>query len=252
MNGTLMVACNCDYGCPCNVNGRPTTGKCEGGWTWVVDTGRYASTTLDGLTFSILADWPGAIHEGGGRAVGYLDERADEAQREVLGRFMRGEAGGPWAIFINTYELDGPHPAPYEVEIAGARSRYKIGESAELQIEPIRNPVTGAEASPPAASRRAPRPQPRPLRQHDVQGGGRSQLRPLGSLRVHGGIRVQQALIAWRRTAGAGGLRPQVPAGRDPAGFSAREASSSSIACRIARSPLFSASTCLRPSRASQ
>jgi hypothetical protein len=143
-----MVACNCDYGCPCNVNGMPTTGKCEGGWTWAIESGRYGETTLDGLNFTILADWPGAIHDGGGRAVGFLDERADDAQRQALERLMRGEAGGPWAIFINTYELEGPHPAPYDVEVAGERSRYTVGEYAKLQMEPIRNPVTGADIHP--------------------------------------------------------------------------------------------------------
>jgi len=148
LEGTLMIACNCDYGCPCNVNGRPTTGKCEGGWTWHVESGRYASTPLDGLSFSIFADWPGAIHEGGGRAAGYFDERANDGQRHALTVLMRGEAGGPWAIFINTYELDGPHPVPYEVEVAEGNSRYRVGDAAELQIEAIKNPVTGDEVHP--------------------------------------------------------------------------------------------------------
>ncbi|HET7745329.1 MAG TPA: DUF1326 domain-containing protein [Gaiellaceae bacterium] len=142
------MACNCDYGCPCNVNGRPTTGKCEGGWTWHVESGRYETTSLDGLNFSIYADWPGAIHEGGGRAVAYVDERADERQRDAITTLMRGEAGGPWAIFINTYELDGPHRAPYAVDLAGGRSSCRIGDAAELQVEPIKNPVTGNEVNP--------------------------------------------------------------------------------------------------------
>jgi len=148
VEGTLMIACNCDYGCPCNVNGRPTTGKCEGGWTWHVESGRYGTTGLDGLNFSILADWPGAIHEGGGRAVAYVDERADRTQQDAITALVRGEAGGPWAIFINTYELDGPHQAPYTVDVAGERSHYRIGDVAELQVEPIRNPVSGAEVHP--------------------------------------------------------------------------------------------------------
>src|SRR3712207_7833229 len=37
LSGTLLIACNCDYGCPCNFNARPTQGKCEGGWIWHVD-----------------------------------------------------------------------------------------------------------------------------------------------------------------------------------------------------------------------
>lgn len=148
VEGTLMIACNCDYGCPCNVNGRPTTGKCEGGWTWHVESGHYQTTSLDGLNFSIFADWPAAIHEGGGRAVAYVDERADQSQREAITTLVRGEAGGPWAIFINTYELDGPHQAPYVVDLAGERSSYRIGAVAELQVEPIRNPVTGNQVHP--------------------------------------------------------------------------------------------------------
>lgn len=143
LRGTLLIACNCDYGCPCNVNGRPTTGDCEGGWTWYVDAGRYGDTPLDSLCFSIFADWPGAIHEGGGKAVAYVDERATEEQQQAVTTLARGLAGGPWAIFSTTYDLDGPHPAPYELELAGERSHYKIGDVAELHLRPIANPVTG-------------------------------------------------------------------------------------------------------------
>ena len=31
LSGTVFIACNCDYGCPCNFNARPTHGSCEGG-----------------------------------------------------------------------------------------------------------------------------------------------------------------------------------------------------------------------------
>lgn len=148
VEGTLMIACNCDYGCPCNVNGLPTTGNCEGGWTWHIEKGHYGHTSLDGLNFSIFAEWPGAIHDGGGKAVAFVDERADEAQREALAAISRGEVGGPWEIFGTTYELDGPHPAPYEVAVAGERSSFRIGDVAELQVEPIRNPVSGDEVHP--------------------------------------------------------------------------------------------------------
>jgi len=146
--GTILIACNCDWGCPCNVNGRPTNGDCEGGWTWQVERGSFGDVVLDGLAFAVFADWPGAIHEGGGRAVALVDDRADEAQQQALTALVRGEAGGPWAIFITTYELDGPHPAPFEISIDGDRSSYRIGEVAHLELEPITNPVTGAEIHP--------------------------------------------------------------------------------------------------------
>jgi len=148
LEGTILIACSCDWGCPCNVNGRPTNGDCEGGWTWNVERGHYEDVVLDGLAFAVFADWPGAIHEGGGRAVALVDDRADEAQRQALTALVRGEAGGPWAIFSTTYELDGPHPAPFEIAIDGDRSSYRIGDFARLELEPITNPVTGAEIHP--------------------------------------------------------------------------------------------------------
>jgi hypothetical protein len=145
LKGTVLVGCNCDYGCPCNFNAPPTTGDCEGGWAWHIEQGRYGDVTLDGLTLALFADWPGAIHEGNGKAVMYFDERADERQRKALEALARGGEGGPWGIFINTYELLGVHAAPFELELAGERSRLKVGDAVELQMEPIRNPVTGDE-----------------------------------------------------------------------------------------------------------
>src|SRR5262249_10083833 len=124
MRGTMIVACNCDFGCPCNVNGRPSTGKCEGGWTWHVDSGNYGDAALAGPSVRACAHGRGAIQEGGGVAVAFIDEGGDEAQRDALATLVRGEAGGPWAIFISTYELAEPRAMPYDVEVAEGSSRF--------------------------------------------------------------------------------------------------------------------------------
>jgi hypothetical protein len=145
LKGTVLVGCNCDYGCPCNFNAPPTSGDCEGGWTWHIEEGRFGDVDLSGLTISVFADWPGAIHEGNGKAVAYYDERADGEQREALESLARGGEGGPWGVFINTYELLHVKPASFELELNGERSRLKVGDVAELFMEPIRNPVTGDE-----------------------------------------------------------------------------------------------------------
>jgi hypothetical protein len=148
LKGTVLVACNCDYGCPCNYNARPSHGACEGGWTWVIDKGRRDGVSLDGLACSVFAAWPGAIHEGGGKAVAFFDERADEEQRDHLATLLRGEDGGPWSIFINTYSLEEPRPLPFEVRLAEHRSTLSIHGAVELAMEPIHNPVTGVEVHP--------------------------------------------------------------------------------------------------------
>lgn len=148
LKGTIVIACNCDFGCPCNFNAPPTRGKCEGGWVWAIQDGQVRGVRVDGLAIAVYADWPGAIHEGGGRAVSYVDDRADADQRDALTRLVRGELGGPWSIFINTYELIGPEPARFEMEFADYDSRLRIGSAVELELQKIRNPVTQAEVHP--------------------------------------------------------------------------------------------------------
>ena len=149
LTGSVILACNCEYGCPCNFNARPSHGHCEGGWTWHVEDGRLDDIRLDGLNFSMLADWPAAIHEGNGAALLLIDERADDRQRDAIARFLRGEIGGPWAILVNTITtFHGPKHVAYELELAGDRSRVRAGTTLELATEPIRNPVSKAEVHP--------------------------------------------------------------------------------------------------------
>ena len=148
VSGDVLIACNCDWGCPCNVNARPTHGHCEGGWVWAIESGAIDDVSLDGRSVAVFADWPAAIHEGGGKAVCYIDEDADDEQAAALTGLLLGELGGPWAIFINTYELDGPHRARFDTTLGDETPRTVVGEVAELEIEPIRNPVSGAEVHP--------------------------------------------------------------------------------------------------------
>ncbi len=149
LKGTVTLACNCDWGCPCNFNARPTHGHCEGEWTWHVEDGRYGQTRLDGLHFTLAADWPGAIHEGNGEALILVDERATDAQRQAILTLLGGEAGGPWSILRATLSrVHGPQFVPYTVELQGVHSTIRAGEKLHLELTPIRNPVTKAEVHP--------------------------------------------------------------------------------------------------------
>lgn len=148
VSGNVLIACNCDWGCPCNFNARPSRGHCQGGWIWMIERGQVDGAAVDGLGIALFAAWPGAIHEGGGRAFGYVDERADGARRAALTSLLQGEHGGPWGMFRKTYELSGPEPARFEVELAGHGSRARIGSFVELEFTKVRNPVTHAEVHP--------------------------------------------------------------------------------------------------------
>jgi hypothetical protein len=146
--GTLLISCNCDFGCPCNFNARPSRGDCDGQWLWHVEHGHVGGVSLDGLSFTVTADWPAAIHEGGGRAICLYDDRADDAQRAAIDDLVFGRLGGPWGVFINTYALEPPKAVPFEVHIDGLSTTATAGTSMRLEFDTIRNPVSGAEVHP--------------------------------------------------------------------------------------------------------
>ncbi len=149
LSGQVLVACNCDWGCPCNFNAPPTTGKCEGGWTWHVERGTFGDTNLDHVNFSVYVNWPGAIHDGNGEAVIFVDEKANDEQRAAVAQLMGGTIGGPWGVLAGTWPtVHGPFPVSYEIAFDGVHTRLRCGDDVLIECDAIRNPVTGAESHP--------------------------------------------------------------------------------------------------------
>jgi hypothetical protein len=93
MEGPWLKNCNCDPGCPCDFNQRPTRGYCQGMVAMRIETGHFGDVDLTGLSWAGIARWPGPIHEGNGEALPLIDERADERQRDALLQIVSGQHG---------------------------------------------------------------------------------------------------------------------------------------------------------------
>ena len=147
MSGDILGACNCDWGCPCNFDARPTHGFCEGSYVLVVREGRFGEVVLDGVVFLMGGRSPGPIHEGNGNAFLIVDERATPEQRDALVRLWRGDGVGmPFEGFAEfTTEWFDPIFAPVEARVDGVRSTVKVEGIYELTMSRIPNPVTGDE-----------------------------------------------------------------------------------------------------------
>jgi hypothetical protein len=144
----FLDACNCDWGCPCQFNARPTHGNCEGVAGYHIVDGSYDGNRvkLDGFNMALIASWPGPIHEGRGKASYYIDNRTNEEQFDALSNIITGKAGGgPFALYASTIEdFQEPKRASVKFQSRGIRSYVKVGGNiAEAWLEPIRNPVTG-------------------------------------------------------------------------------------------------------------
>jgi len=151
IEGPHFVNCNCDYGCPCQFNARPTDGTCRAVVAWRIDTGHFGDTRLDGLHAVNIYAWPGAIHEGNGSMQSIIDERASDAQRTALVAILQGEGADPGAVMLQIYRTmcTAAHEPLYEpihldIDIAERTARLSIPGLVDSAVEPIRNPVTGA------------------------------------------------------------------------------------------------------------
>ncbi len=142
----ILMACNCDWGCPCGFEAPPTHGTCEAALAYRIVAGNYGGQALDGLAWALGVFWPGPLHERNGRGVVYLDSRAEGAQREALEAIATGQAGGPIGIFMSTV-TNGIEvlSAPLEMTFDGKNSHFSVGDAIDVAFEPIRNPVTGHE-----------------------------------------------------------------------------------------------------------
>ena len=74
LNGELVGACNCDWGCPCNFEAPPTYGFCDGFYAIAVHQGMFGSVDLADVRFVMGGHAPGAIHEGDGTGILVLDD----------------------------------------------------------------------------------------------------------------------------------------------------------------------------------
>ena len=150
LEGVELVTCNCDFGCPCQFNARPTHGHCRAAVGVRIERGHFGDTPLDGVTFVGLLAWPGAIHEGRGEAQLIIDEGASEAQREAVRALFQGEETEPGATVFNVFSnvIDTYHaplyrPIAFAADIAERAGRFAVPGIVEARGEPIRNPVTG-------------------------------------------------------------------------------------------------------------
>jgi hypothetical protein len=149
MAGEEIGNCNCNWGCPCQFNAVPTTGHCEAPLGWQIGEGYFGETRLDGVRFTRIYWWPGAIHEGNGVRRMIIDERATKDQREALIALDSGQHGGLyWEIFAAVCpNLVEPLFAPITVDIDREKrvAKIRIPGVAESDTQPIKNPVSGEE-----------------------------------------------------------------------------------------------------------
>ena len=149
IRATQFVNCNCAWGCPCQFGARSTNGFCEAMGVGHIEEGYFNETKLDGLNWILLVKWPGEIAEGNGRSQAIIDESADLAQREALGKILHGESTRPGAthfyVFNSTMSevLNNLYsPMKVSIDVDARQANIKADGLVESKGTPIIDPFS--------------------------------------------------------------------------------------------------------------
>ena len=130
VKGDWFDVCRCRVPCACTFAQAPDEGECEGILAWHINEGNYGDVKLDDLNVVGIAGFEGNIWFGeakNSRAGFFIDERADDSQREALQMIFGGQAGGWPAGFAELIEdVLGIESAPIKVSIDSELKSWSV------------------------------------------------------------------------------------------------------------------------------
>ena len=142
LEGRILEVCDCNVLCPCWIGEDPDNGTCDSIIAYHIDQGTIEGVDVSGLTMAMLAHIPGNVLDGNFRAVAYLDDKASQQQIDALLAAFGGRLGGPLEDMAKLVgETVAVVPATITFSVEEGRGTLKIGDEAEVIMEPYRGPT---------------------------------------------------------------------------------------------------------------
>ena len=142
IEGEWFKNCNCDPGCPCDFNQRPTKGFCEGMAAMRITKGQFGNVDLAGVKWGGIVRWPGAMHEGNGEMQPFVDSAASEQQVNAIFEIASGKHGDTmmevFAFICPTIHAPVIAPVEWKFDIESRTGRIRVGDVLESDVETLR------------------------------------------------------------------------------------------------------------------
>lgn len=150
MKGEYVKNCNCTATCTCDTIGFPSPHKgCEGMLAMRITDGHRNDVDLTGVKWAVSYWWPGALHEGNGTAEIFVDQSANEEQRDGLMKILSGQEGGAlfeiFAQIITTFHGPNFVDINFEFDKDARKAKVSIDGYMDTESEPLHIPATGDE-----------------------------------------------------------------------------------------------------------
>lgn len=138
LSGSYFETCNCEPACPCIFLSPPTTGECSVLIAWHIDNGIYGDVKLDGLNAVLAVLSPGTMAKVKWKAALYVDQRANQSQKDALTQIFTGQAGGhPAALGSFIGQVLGIKSTEIMYKANGRKRSLSIPNVAEAEIEAL-------------------------------------------------------------------------------------------------------------------
>jgi len=129
ITGQYFESCNCDLVCPCIFLAPPTEGFCEAFVGWHIEDGHLDGVQLNDLKVSAWLHSPGSLTDGNWKLALYIDERANEAQKDAIVALWSGDHGGHLAVIAGLVgEIMSVKQVPIEFTQENRTHYLKVGE----------------------------------------------------------------------------------------------------------------------------
>jgi hypothetical protein len=146
--GEYFENCNCDILCPCitsSLQGPADNERCYVPLVVHVREGENDGVSLGGLNFILVVDSPQIMGQGNWRVALYIDERADDRQRQALADILSGTRGGPPEMLSGLIgEQLGVKFVPIQFEAGNGRWRVEVPGIMEFEVEGLYAPQSNS------------------------------------------------------------------------------------------------------------
>ncbi len=142
IEGEWYKNCNCDAGCPCDFNQRPTKGYCEGLAAMRITQGHFGDVDLAGVIWGGVVRWPGALHEGNGEIQPFVGDSASAEQINAIVEISSGKHGD---TFMEVFSFICPTvhepivaPIDWQFDLETRSGHLRVGDVVESEVETLR------------------------------------------------------------------------------------------------------------------
>ena len=156
IEGSYYEVCNCEAICPCRTQngvskGLSTYGVCDFLLSWIINSGEAGGVDLNGRRVCMAGSYNDGEAGRPWRVIIYIDDGADDGQRDILADIFQGKLGGNILFTKWLSEVIAVRSARIELDHVAGVERIRlaeVGRASVVETVPFDGTITCAITGP--------------------------------------------------------------------------------------------------------